>query len=768
MAEFNILNHFDSLKPDGGTNDPRGDHSFLCPVCEAPNFKVHITTGKWGTFSCDCANTESGKRKIRDALSPAINPSPALVKPRRPKQERHWDYFTTATLKRNQPAITVNRWDDPDHPDGDGWKNCRKINQTQRVGKGKHPYQDVAAKVMPYGLPEALEALADGAPFVLFVEGEPCVDACRTLGIPAICNLGGSGKFDPDRDGPTSTGIPSERLVVTPDRDQPGIKHAQQIAAAYPGCQWLYPFPGTPEWNGSCPPSGGLDIVDWIAQGASIEQILGAVTDQPWGAPVDPVAPVDEFLKEAESLKRRLDDGLTKIDAIPDVATRSVALLTFRQELGLGKPEFEALLRQLSEAKAPRAAESFEDLMAADDADLTPLVEDLFPTGLILLAAEGFAGKSNTAYQVAEAVTNGSKFAGQFQCRQAPALIIQMDESSSDARRKWTVMGLQPAKGQLTLKWNFSPMMFPELRQWITDTGSKLVILDPLVTIAGGTISPKDAEFGLLIYRLNQLASELQLTILCLHHVVKGGGKPRTEITKDDIFGTAYVYNGSSEAWGLWQSREDNTPDPIFNLRCLKSRSGIVDAGVTYQFNGDDEDRRLTYRGMAGRTITLNQIRNTRARVLSLLQAADGAALDPKHVNERLQLGNADYARRLCRELYEQPGIPVGRKLGTTTTEGGRPAYLYFWAGAEISHIPVPKPKPPTPQSQQRISGNRVSAHPAETSGTVPAQIEGFRQGFSTTPDPSEREEREGVERGFRDKSVSRTREAFYPDGDFI
>ena len=24
----------------------------------------------------------------------------------------------------------------------------------------------------------------------------------------------------------------------------PGVKHAETVAAAYPGCQWLYPFPG--------------------------------------------------------------------------------------------------------------------------------------------------------------------------------------------------------------------------------------------------------------------------------------------------------------------------------------------------------------------------------------------------------------------------------------------------------------------------------------------------------------------------------------------
>ena len=68
---FDILQHLDQLEPDGGTNTPRGDHSFKCPNCGAPNFKVNVVTGKWFSYGCDCASSEAGKRAIRNALSPA-------------------------------------------------------------------------------------------------------------------------------------------------------------------------------------------------------------------------------------------------------------------------------------------------------------------------------------------------------------------------------------------------------------------------------------------------------------------------------------------------------------------------------------------------------------------------------------------------------------------------------------------------------------------------------------------------------------------------
>jgi hypothetical protein len=110
---FEILDHLDKLTPDGGANDPRGDHSFHCPVCDSPNFKVNVRTGKWGSYGCDCANSEDGKRKIRHALSPALTSAmPATTKVVRPQQRRSWDYFTPVTLKRSTPALTVHRTDD--------------------------------------------------------------------------------------------------------------------------------------------------------------------------------------------------------------------------------------------------------------------------------------------------------------------------------------------------------------------------------------------------------------------------------------------------------------------------------------------------------------------------------------------------------------------------------------------------------------------------------------------------------------------------------
>ncbi len=257
MAAFQILDHLDKLEPDGGRDSPSGDRSYKCPACGADNFKVNHRNGKWDNYSCECSKAE-----IRNAINPAINPNG--TKQQRPKQQRRWEYVTPITHERGQAALAVHRIDD-----GNG---TRKIWQESLIDG--HRVAAVKEKVLPYRLAEALKELGAGAAHIYWVEGEPCVDRLWELGLPAVTSIGGAGKFNAERD---AGHIPPERLVVVPDRDQPGVKHMEQVAAAHPGCQWLYPFPGTSQWNGSCPKSGGIDIADWIDAGATINNIVAGI-----------------------------------------------------------------------------------------------------------------------------------------------------------------------------------------------------------------------------------------------------------------------------------------------------------------------------------------------------------------------------------------------------------------------------------------------------------------------------------------------------------
>ncbi|WP_413402407.1 hypothetical protein [Synechococcus sp. MIT S9510] len=112
---------------------------------------------------------------------------------------------------------------------------------------------------MPYGFHDAKQALEDGEPYVFIPEGEPCADASRSLGLIAVTTLRGCNDLDGDRDGGL---FDSTRVVVVPDQDRCGMKFAPQVSAAYPGCRWHLPYPGTAEWNCAMPEAGGLDVAN--------------------------------------------------------------------------------------------------------------------------------------------------------------------------------------------------------------------------------------------------------------------------------------------------------------------------------------------------------------------------------------------------------------------------------------------------------------------------------------------------------------------------
>ncbi len=416
-----------------------------------------------------------------------------------------------------------------------------------------------------------------------------------------------------------------------------------------------------------------------LAKAGGYKEPKRKTKDKPEAQPVGVAQgdPAKGFIEETTALREALDGGLRAIDAMPDVAMRSVGLVQLRKSLGLQDKDFLALVEQLAEHQEPAPPEDFDDLLSyAESISTEPIIEDLLAVGLTLLAGDGGAGKSSVAYQLVEAVTTGGKFAGQFQARQASCLVVQLDESVKDASVKWRAMGFAPNKPLMHFLWKFNPMMFPELRAKVRDTGAKVVILDSLLKVAGGTISPKDAEFGLLIYRLNQLAAELGIAIICIHHLAKADkNKKRVDVTKEDIYGSAYVFNGAADVWGYWGFREDGNPDPLYALKVLKNRSSLVEVNTTYEFEGSAEDQRISFRGMANRTITLDEIKTHRERVRVFILSRPGTVFTAKQVNDHIGVGSVAYAKRLLTELYNAR-VGVDRKQLPST--GGRPPYGYF------------------------------------------------------------------------------------------
>ena len=112
-----------------------------------------------------------------------------------------------------------------------------------------------------YRFPELIAA--DAATPVFCVEGERDVASLETLGLLATTNAGGAGKWRPEY----GEALRGRRVVILPDNDDIGRKHAEQVARALTGVAAgvsVVELPGLPAKG---------DVTDWIAAGGTADRL---------------------------------------------------------------------------------------------------------------------------------------------------------------------------------------------------------------------------------------------------------------------------------------------------------------------------------------------------------------------------------------------------------------------------------------------------------------------------------------------------------------
>jgi hypothetical protein len=634
MAEFNILACIDKLTPDGGRNSLTGDHSFFCPACKAHNFKVHIHTGKWACFGCSCSENEDGKRKIRDILSPAKSEHSGCL----PFSESHSVY--TYHDRTGNPVLLIHRIDSPSRP--------KKIWQSVPPNcQGLADVRDARSRVVPYRFHDISVNLNDPDRLIYWVEGEKCAEAMWTLGLQAITTVGGCSGYSSTRD---AGHVPGHRLIVVPDLDAPGIKYAQQIIDDHPGARLLFPFYDQPEMHSGYPKQGGLDIADWIAQGASIDLIEGGITtsitlsDQAL-APSATTAQAPYVVSKRLTYTELLDSML-----VATINGDDDTLMTLRAEEAIARYRFndskiEALLFQhhTRQQSAVHLAPPPDSLDLSRISGMDYLIHGFVPDNdQTLLFGDAGSGKTTAALAMVIALLLGIGMLDHVQpARLGKVLFIASDSGASPLYAAMQDMGIadlpeaQQGPDQRLFVWASDPEQ--GMQAWSADLRGcirllefvkrhqiDLVIIDSCKAVCSGA--------G-LDYTNNQLVTSL-LTyfkeVIC----------PHTAVVWLNHDGVAKGAHAGAKAWKEIPSmvhrisKEEQKDGSIVNSRrhwsVTKSRMGP----------GRDFDYQLNHGEL---TVCANQevVGNCLARVVDVLAGA--LQLEGKD-----SLSRADLAQRVC------------------------------------------------------------------------------------------------------------------------
>jgi putative DNA primase/helicase len=201
--------------------------------------------------------------------------------------------------ENGKPEIVAVRLEDGTIKDGKRKKTFRQ-KRPDPARAGKWINNVAGCRVLPYKLPELIEAIANERP-ILIVEGEGKVDLLAEWGVAATCNAGGAKKWKPEH----AAFLKDADVVLVPDNDGVGWEHINLVGASLIGIakrNRVLVLPGLG-------PKG--DIIDWARSGGTREQLDELIAKAPdWQAPA---VKTDEQKADAERSEKELLDALAKM-----------------------------------------------------------------------------------------------------------------------------------------------------------------------------------------------------------------------------------------------------------------------------------------------------------------------------------------------------------------------------------------------------------------------------------------------------------------------
>jgi hypothetical protein len=536
---FSILDHIEKLE----TSDHPG--KYICPACGGNDLSINTNNGAYNCFNDDSAKHRA---EIRNILAP-------LDRWERPLREPQ---SYTFPYKNRQGETTINVHRD----DASGKKTIKQSYPS--VPQGTHQRKayidEIRSTILPYRFDEALTASqVTGLP-IFIVEGELTCDRLWEIGIPSVTFLGGSGQYRANGD--YSLLFRGKKIVLCPDRDEPGIALMREVASDNPGAQWLYADPGNFEWD-SLPQNGGYDLADWLDDGADQELILSSIVSKDRHEGKDGLPSYEEIIGTFERMVGLFDnDARVAFEASKWLEAHGVKMA----QANIDKMIDEARSRLFGKEEI----ETIDVLQLIDDDSVREwLIAGIVPLGSVtLLAAQGGTGKTSLVYNWALGVATGSSWSGR-RCLPGKCLLISADEPLSDTKEKLSIIGYQEANiqpGMISFweTWRFAHMQ--QLERFIKKHRPVFVVIDSLTAcFAGMNVDLIKSNAGDSLYALRDMANVYKCSIVILHHLNRQGGLRDSSSFVDNVSEVVKLYR-----------QEGNFDQNQFVLEWVKSRSGLA------------------------------------------------------------------------------------------------------------------------------------------------------------------------------------------------
>jgi hypothetical protein len=266
-------------------------------------------------------------------------------------------------------------------PNGSGW--VWNLNGVRRV---------------LYALTEVLSAVS-----VLVCEGEKDCDIGRELGFTATCNPGGAGKW---RDEYSDT-LQGKRVAIIADSDEPGRKHAEQVAASLAGKVESLKVLKLP---------GAKDLSEFIAHGgthAALSELIGSAPEWKLHS-VD----ADTMLRSVFSFIRRfvsLSDSQARVLTLWVIHTHAFPAAAATPYMAINSPEKQSGKTRLLEVLNTLVASPWMTGRVTA-AVLTRKIDKGHPTLLLDESDAAFGGEKEYAEALRGILNTGYVIGGSASC----------------------------------------------------------------------------------------------------------------------------------------------------------------------------------------------------------------------------------------------------------------------------------------------------------------------------------------------------------------